>query len=201
MKMKFYVDTDKGFYRDFILGTFAATKEDAHVFETEEEAQKMAKALQEVDKVTGCEVVAEDEEMEKLIDLAKKFVHEAEEDAAANPSSDEIQVVVVEPKKKPYKKIIKNDLENMKEIVGGWIENIFIGETETGARLGIVVNEEGKLQGLPYNRKIIGRGGSDILMGNMFITAYNLQGDNVSLSEAMVEKVIKRFSTMDIYLL
>jgi uncharacterized membrane-anchored protein len=201
MKMKYYIDTDKGFYRDFILGTFAMTKEEAHSFETEEEAQQMAKALQEVDKVTGCEVVAEDDEMERMIQLAKKVVQEAEEDAAINPASEEIQVVIVEPSKEPYKKTIKNDLDTMKEIVGGWIENVFIGETETGARLGIVINEEGKLQGLPYNRKIVGRGGSDILVGNMFITAYNLQGDNVSLSAAMADKIIKRFSSMEIYLL
>jgi hypothetical protein len=198
---KFYIDTDKGFYRDFILGTFSDTKEQAHWFESEEEAQQMAKALEEVDKVTGCEVIEENDDFEKMIELAKKVVQEAEEDAAINPASPEIQVVVVEPMKKPYKKIITNDLDSMKDIVGGWIENIFMGQTETGAHLGIVVNEEGKLQGLPFNRKIIGRGGSDILLGNMFITAYNLQGDNVSLSDEMADKIIKRFAPIEIYLL
>lgn len=198
--MKYYIDSDKGFYKDFILGSFALTKEDAHVFESYDEALKMMKALKEVDKITGLEIIEEDDEMLHLIELAKKVVQEADENAAANPTSEEIQVVIVEPEKKPYKKTIKNDLDNMKDIVGGWIENVFIGETETGARLGIVINEEGKLIGLPYNRRIIGRGGSDVLVGNMFITAYNLQGDNISLSDSMAEKLIKRFSTTEIYL-
>jgi hypothetical protein len=111
-----------------------------------------------------------------------------------------IQVVIVEPFKKPYKKTIPNTLAAMKKIVGGYIENLFIGETETGARLGIVLNEEGKLIDLPFNRKVIGsRGFLDNVVGTFFITAYNLQGDAISLSDKQAERYIKRFTAMEVY--
>lgn len=137
------------------------------------------------------------ENFDKLIHLAKQVVQEAEANAKANPTSNHIQVVVVEPMKKPYKKTISNNLDSMREIVGGWIENVFIGETDTGARLGIVLNEEGKLIGLPFNRKITG---FDILVGTFFITAYNLQGDNVSLTDEQAECFIRQFQPMEVYL-
>lgn len=134
---------------------------------------------------------------ENLFDLARKIVQEAEANALANPKTDEILIVVVEPHKMPYKKIIPNTLEAMKEIVEGWIENVFIGKTEKGARVGIVVNEEGKLFGLPFNRRLVGR---DDLVGNMFITAYNLEGDSISLTEKEADFYIRQFSTLEVYL-
>jgi hypothetical protein len=210
--MRFYIDSDQGFYKDFILGSFVPTKEEAHYFEQYEEAKHMKKALKEVDNITGLVIIAEEDEEDDEIDnedeflfhmlaLAKSVVEEAETNAAANPSTDEIQVVIVEPDTKPYKQVIKNDLDTKQMLVGGWLENVFIGETETGAKLGIVLNEEGKLIGLPENRKIIGRGGgSDVLVGNLFITAYNYEGDAVSLSDDLANSVIERFTTKNVYL-
>lgn len=132
-----------------------------------------------------------------LLELARKYVDEAEENAAINPATPEILIVVVEPMKKPYKKVIPNTLDAMKEIVGGWIENVFIGKTEKNADVGIVLNEEGKLMNLPYNRRIIG---FDILVGNFFITAYNRQGDNISLTDEEADFYIKRFTMIDVFL-
>ena len=58
--------------------------------------------------------------MNILWDWHKKFVlPDAEQNAAVNPTSDSIQIVVVEPNMKPYKKIIPNKLDAMREIVGG----------------------------------------------------------------------------------
>lgn len=133
----------------------------------------------------------------KLMELARKYVEAAEENAALNPTSDSIQIVVVEPDRVPFALTIDNSLEAMQEIVGGYIENITVGKTEKGAQLGIVVNEEGKLIGLPFNRRIIN---FDILVGTFFITAYNLQGDNVSLSDEECAKIIRRFSPIEIYI-
>lgn len=137
---------------------------------------------------------------EELIKMAFQVVQNAEQNAINNPTSDMIQVVIVEPFKKPYKKTIPNTLAAMKKIVGGYIENLFIGETETGARLGIVLNEEGKLIDLPFNRKVIGsRGFLDNVVGTFFITAYNLQGDAISLTDKQAERYIKRFTAMEVY--
>jgi len=137
---------------------------------------------------------------EELFELAKAYVEQAEKDAKQNPATDQIQVVVVEPMKKPFKKIIQNTLEAQQELVGGYIEVITMGETEKGGRMAITLNEEGKLINLPYNRRIIGRGGSDVFVGTFFITAYNMQGDNISLSDADCEKIMKKFKGMEVYL-
>lgn len=137
---------------------------------------------------------------EELMKLALEYVQQAEQDAQMNPTGDSIQVVIVEPARAPYKKTIPNTLEAMQEIVGGYIEIVNIGHTETGGTIAIVVNEEGKIINLPMNRIINGRGGSDILVGTFFMIAYNMKGDNVSLNDAECEKLMKQFKRMDVYL-
>lgn len=132
-----------------------------------------------------------------LLDIARKVVQEAEEDAAVNPTSDEVLIVVVEPNKKPYAKMMKNELSAMNEIVEGYIEIINVGSSNTGATIALTVNEEGKLKGLPVNRKIVG---FDILVGTFFITAYNKQGDNISLTKNQADYYIKRFTPVEVYL-
>jgi hypothetical protein len=129
---------------------------------------------------------------EELLELAKTYVEQAEKDAKQNPATDQIQVVVIEPMKKPYKKTIPNTLEAQQELVGGYIEIIRMGNTEKGGSIAITLNEEGKLMNLPYNRRII--------VGTFFITAYNMQGDNITLTDDECEKIIKRFHGMEVYL-
>lgn len=136
-------------------------------------------------------------DIEKLLRLARRVVEDTEKNVEANPSSEEIQVVIVEPMKLPYKKTIKDTLEAKQEIVGGHIENVFIGETATGARIGITLNEEGKLQDLAFNRKIVN---FDILVGTFFITAYNLAGEAVTLTDAECEKYIRKFAALEVYI-
>jgi hypothetical protein len=140
-------------------------------------------------------------ENEDLLKLALEVVQEAARNAKRNPTSDMIQIVIVEPFKKPYKKIIPNTLAAMRRIVGGHMENIFIGETGTGAKIGAVVNEEGKVINLPFNRRILGKYQQvDIFVGTFFITAYNMEGDNVSLTDAECERYIKGFTSTEVYL-
>jgi hypothetical protein len=134
---------------------------------------------------------------EQLLNLARKVVADAEANAAKNPTSDEILIVVVEPNKKPYKGMMNNSLEAMNAIVGGWIEVLNIGTTKAGARIAITLNEEGKLLGLPVNRRIVG---FDILVGTFFITAYNGEGDNISLTDQEANYFIKRFTPVEVYI-
>jgi hypothetical protein len=139
--------------------------------------------------------------LDDLLLYAMKVVQEAEANQEKNPSSDFIQVVIVEPFKKPYKKTIKNNLDAMQAIVKGYIEHVTIGETKTGAKITAVINEEGKLNNLPYNRRIFdSKGFVDIFVGTFFITAINLVGENVSLSDEQAEQFIKRFTAMEVYL-
>jgi hypothetical protein len=110
--------------------------------------------------------------------------------------SKDIQVVIVEPMKKPYKKMIPNKLEEMQSIVEGYIRPIAIGEYGE-LDICLIVNEEGLIQKLPVNRRIIG---FDTLVGTMFITAYDQNGNNVSLSNEATETYIKIFSSLEVYL-
>jgi Domain of unknown function (DUF3846) len=133
---------------------------------------------------------------DELLQLAKDYVEFAEQSAKENPTSDQIQVVIIEPSKKPYKKTIANELSAFNDIVDGYIENVFIGEKKN-KKFGIVVNEEGKLRELPVNRIIVGY---DVLVGSMFITAYNYEGDNVSLTDAEADRFIRLFTPVEVYL-
>lgn len=72
---------------------------------------------------------------------------------------DKIEVIVKEPGKPMYKKMIRNELEEFQDIVEGFIETIPV---DRGGRVGLICNEEGKLLDLPPNFII----GSDIIMGN-----------------------------------
>jgi hypothetical protein len=135
-------------------------------------------------------------EFDELMDLARKVVEQGEESARKHPKTDEILVVIVEPGKKPYKKTIKNELGKFNDIVGGYIENVFIGEQD-GKKFGIVINEEGKLIGLPVNRILVG---FDVLVGPMCITAYNYEGDSVTLTEIEANLFVRRFTPVEVYM-
>ena len=78
------------------------------------------------------------------------------------PGCNSLRVMVVEPDKEPYEKILRGDLESMQEIVGGHIEttrdNLLPGML-------LVVNEEGKIKGLPFNRCTH----NDIICGTFFV--------------------------------
>lgn len=198
---KFVIKTEKGFHKDFIAGTFVEDIAAAHKFEDFNEASLVKTALEAMDGIKEAVILENDPKMEKLLEMAKQYLKDAEINTAANPTSQEIQVVIIEPGEKPYKKMIANSLEAFREIIGGHVENLFIGRTAKDARIGIVLNEEGKLIDLPFNRKIINSGNvSDWLAGTIFITAYNMEGDNVSLNDDECEHFIKKFSSKEVYL-
>lgn len=194
----FYIITEKGFYKDYILETFADTKEEAHCFKRFEDAQVVLNALGNYQGIKG-EILQDPyaDNLTDLMNMAAKFLKQADEQAAINPPTEEILVVIVEPMKKPYKKIIPNTLEAFNDIVGGYIEIVNIDRTKSGSSVAITLNEEGKLIGLPFNRRIVD---FDVLVGTFFITAYNLQGDNVSLTEEEANRYIRRFAPIEVYI-
>ncbi|MFQ9249279.1 MAG: DUF3846 domain-containing protein [Clostridium paraputrificum] len=58
-----------------------------------------------------------------------------------------MRIMIKEPNKPIYSKEIKGDLENLQEIVGGYIEYVYFDKTiEKG--ISIIVNEEGLLMNL-----------------------------------------------------
>ena len=61
-----------------------------------------------------------------------------------------MDVLIVEPEKSPRIANISGDLESLQKAVGGYIEAVYPYDDPVA----IVCNEEGKLIGLPLNRKL-----------------------------------------------
>jgi uncharacterized protein DUF3846 len=141
------------------------------------------------------------EKEEQLLKLAAQVVEQAEKNAAEDPTSDKVLIVMVEPNKRPYKLTVKNDLNTFQGIVGGYVEHISISERPNGSRIGIFLNEEGKLINLPPNRLIIGSMGGDEFVGTFCIVAHNLEGDTVTLTDVEAEKYIKLFGPRHVVLI
>lgn len=110
-------------------------------------------------------------------DIEKGTVREIEE---------QIKILVIEPMKEPYEKIINNDFRAMQEIVAGPIEFVALPDGECH----LYCNEEGRLEGLVGNRKL---DNDNIICGTFFICSDNGEGDDKSLTKEQIEYYTKRF--------
>ncbi len=107
-----------------------------------------------------------------------------------------MNVLVVEPMKKPYLKDIDSGLSSLQHEVGGYIEAIYPYED----LVGIVCNEEGKLERLPLNRAIYDDNDemTDIIAGTFLIVG--LSEDNFAdLPSNLAEKYTKLFETPEVF--
>lgn len=102
-----------------------------------------------------------------------------------------MQVIMLEPDKAAYLKEIGNDLASMQEEIEGFIEIIYPFEDRY---VGLVCNEEGKLNGLPLNRAIIDNDGEiiDIIAGKAFLCDCS-EDELQSLSPELMDKYLKKF--------
>lgn len=101
-----------------------------------------------------------------------------------------ILAVVVEPGKKPEIKEIDSSLEGLQALVGGYIQAVYPYEDPVG----IVCNEEAKLEGLPLNRALRDADGEiyDIVAGTFAIVG--LTDDSFgSLDSELALKYAKLF--------
>lgn len=88
---------------------------------------------------------------------------------------NKLRVLVKQVGQPPKEREISKDLKTMQAIVGGCIEPVHIG-----GNVFAVVNESGRLRNLPVNC-----GG---LVGDFFITKYDAEGDELSLTDTDIEK-------------
>ena len=110
-----------------------------------------------------------------------------------------MQVVVVEPKKKPMVQDISPDLESMQRIVGGFIQAIYPFDEPVA----LICNEEGKLLNLPLNRALRDDEGNvyDIISGTFFVCAAPPDSDRFEgLTDQQVKTYIERFATPEMFL-
>lgn len=107
-----------------------------------------------------------------------------------------MNVLVVEPGYLPYEKEILDSadhLDQMQAIVGGLIEPIYPYHEEVA----IVCNEEGLINGLPFNRSVPGGYGG--VFGTFFICGLG-EEDFCSLPPELMERFKKEFRNSEILL-
>ena len=102
----------------------------------------------------------------------------------------EITVVKVEPMKAPTIATLSNDLDSLQKAVSigadyqGLIELVYLEDN-----VSLLLNEEGKLIGLPPNRRL----GNDILCGVFYVVSEDKEGNLKSLSPAQQDKYLRMF--------
>jgi len=118
-------------------------------------------------------------------------------DASAKQQQEEtMKVLIIEPEKKPRIADIDTSLETMKNIVGGSIECTYPYVDEVG----LICNEEGKINGLPLNRAIYDENGNmtDIIAGT-FIIAGLTEDDFGSLTAEQLKTFSQKFARPEIF--
>lgn len=105
--------------------------------------------------------------------------------------SKKILAVVVEPGKDAEIKEIDSDLKSLQSIVGGYIEAIYPFRDDVA----LVCNDEGKINGLPYNRFLLDNNGRayDIIAG-AFIIVGLAEDTFCSLSKELAQKYKNKFN-------
>ena len=106
-------------------------------------------------------------------------------------ATEQITVLVVEPRYAPYEKTIPHDVQAMREIVGGPITSVY----PYNEPVAIVVNDEGVLQGRAFNRSV--EGGYGGLVGTFFVCGLTVD-DFCSLPPDQIERFKKRFHKAEI---
>ena len=103
-----------------------------------------------------------------------------------------MNVLIIEPEKAPREAEIGSNLKAMQDVVGGYIEAVYPYDDPVA----LVCNEEGKLIGLPLNRKLEDY---DIIAGTFFICG--LSEDNfASLPPDLMEKYKEKFGRPEMFM-
>lgn len=102
-----------------------------------------------------------------------------------------MKVLVVKPDCEPVIEDIRDSLEAMQDVVGGYIEVIY----PWGDGVAVVCNEEGKLTRLPLNRFIVVDGQIiDCIAGTFFLCYASPECEHFqSLPEELIQKYTYMF--------
>ena len=100
-------------------------------------------------------------------------------------------------------KEIKNTLEELQKIVGGYIEIPFLSRVFNENKINIIINEEGKfIEGLEPEIAIIKRETNsilDIVYGNCIFASHDREGNTIELNEEQ-KQIVKEELKTDILL-
>lgn len=105
-----------------------------------------------------------------------------------------VKVLIKEPGKEPYEKEIEDTLDNLQEIVGGYIECV---EMPGVKNVDLYVNEEGKLNKLPGNFLLPEY--EDCACGTVYMVGFDPEtGENVSITDNQIKKCKKYIKTYEL---
>ena len=95
---------------------------------------------------------------------------------------------------------IGNRLEDLQEIVGGYIEIPFLGHKFRDNGIDVIINEEGKLiDGMKAEIAIVDeKHGNilDIVYGNCIFASHDEEGETTELNEAQIQIVTEELETV-----
>ena len=109
-----------------------------------------------------------------------------------------MQVLIVEPERRPEVREIDGSLESMQEIVGGLIQPVYPFDDPVA----LVCNDEGKLMNLPANRGLRDEDGQiyDIVCGTFFLCGTPSDSDHfASLTPEQIKRYEERFHTPEMF--
>ena len=104
-----------------------------------------------------------------------------------------MQVVIVEPEKKPVVQNIDSGLASMQQIVGGSIQAVYPFEEPVA----LICNDEGKLLRLPLNRALRDSNGAiyDLVAGTFFLCVAPADSDRFEgLTNEQAQAYMERFA-------
>lgn len=97
-------------------------------------------------------------------------------------------------------KDIKNELEELQKIVGGYIEFPYLGKTFRDNIIDVIINEEGKfIEGLKPEIAIIDneRGQVlDIVYGNCIFASHDEEGNTIALNDKQIKIVAEELDAV-----
>lgn len=125
-------------------------------------------------------------------DYEEQEISREEHQTTDGGGKDCMTVLVVEPLKAPYLKTISGELKSLQKEVGGLIDATYPFED----RVAIVLNDQGKLNGLMPNRGLYNNDGNlyDIIAGTFLVVGL-AEESFCSLDEEMAEKYMEKYKT------
>lgn len=121
----------------------------------------------------------------------------AYETAAPETAKETMTVLLVEPEKYPRPVEIGTDLEDLQKAVGGYIEVTYPFDENVG----LVMNEEGKLDGLPLNRALRDEDGQiyDVVAGSFLVVGLTEESFG-SLTPDQMQKFEQQFHQPEMFI-
>jgi len=121
----------------------------------------------------------------------------AYETAAPETAKETMTVLLVEPGKYPQPVEIGTDLEDLQKAVGGYIQVTYPFDEQVG----LVMNEEGKLEGMPLNRALRDDDGQiyDVVAGPMLVVGLTEESFG-SLTPDQMQKFEQHFHQPEVFI-